>query len=60
MLKCDHEIFRVVLQLIVNPAVNLPVLIDQAILLGEIVVIFVRGNLIGIVVGFPVNFDRYF
>ncbi|KJR47147.1 hypothetical protein UF75_2444 [Desulfosporosinus sp. I2] len=49
-----------VLQLIVNPAVNLPVLIDQAILLGEIVVIFVRGNLIGIVVGFPVNFDRYF
>src|SRR5665648_526626 len=51
---------RILLQLIVNPSVDLPVLINEAILFGVIIIVFIGGDLIGVVIGFPIDFYRYF
>jgi len=52
------DLLRVVFLLIVNPAVNLPVMLDQAILLGKIILTFIGRNLIEIVIGFTIYFKH--
>ena len=58
--KCDQlilDLFRLLFQLAVDPTVDFPVIIDQAVLLQEVVSVFVFGHLARVVVGLAVNFD---
>ena len=61
--KCDQlilDLFRLLFQLAVDPTVDFPVIIDQAVLLQEVVSVFVFGHLAGVVVGLTVNLDCNF
>lgn len=54
------DLFRLLFQLAVDPTVYFPVVIDQAVLLQEVVRVFVFGHLAGVVVGLTVNLDCNF
>ncbi len=54
------DLFRLLFQLAVDPTVDLPVVIDQAVLFQEVISVFVFGHLAGVVVGLTVNLDCNF
>ena len=61
--KCNQlilDLFRLLFQLTVNPAVNLPVIINQTVLLQKVICILVLGNLTWVVVSFSVYLDCNF
>lgn len=61
--ECDQlilDLFRLLFQLTVNPAVNLPVIINQTVLLQKVICILVLGNLTWVVVSFSVYLDCNF
>ena len=61
--KCNQlvlDLFRLLFQLAVDPTVDFPVIIDQAVLLQKVISVFVFGHLAGVVVGLTVNLDCNF
>ena len=54
-----QHFFRLFFQLAVDPTVDLPVVIDQAVLFQEVISILIFGHLAGVMVGFSVYFDCY-
>ena len=61
--KCNQlilDLFRLLFQLAVDPTVDFPVVIDQAVLLQEVIGILVFGHLARVVVGLTVNLDCNF
>ena len=61
--KCDQlilDLFRLLFQLAVDSTIDLPVVIDQAVLLQKVISVFVFGHLAGVVVGLAVNLNCNF
>ena len=54
------DLFRLLFQLAVDPTVYFPVVIDQAVLLQEVISVFIFGHLARVVVGLTVNLDCNF
>lgn len=54
------DLFRLLFQLAVDPTVDFPVVINQAVLFQEVISVFVFGHLAGVVVGLTVNLDCNF
>jgi len=54
------DLFRLLFQLAVDPTVDLPVVIDQAVLFQEVISVFIFGHLARVVVGLTVNLDCNF
>ena len=61
--KCNQlvlDLFRLLFQLAVDSTVYFPVVIDQAVLLQEVISIFIFGHLARVVVSLTVNLDCNF